>query len=78
MSDFFLGVQSYSFGNRGPHAKFQTPSTTPSGRIWVGLVLLLLVVVVTTGKQSQLPDLALDGSLTKVAFEVLLTIDYEI
>ena len=35
-------MQSYSFGNWGPHAKFQTPSTAPSGRIWVGFLLFLL------------------------------------
>ena len=64
-----LRVQSYYFGNLGLHANFQTPSTTPSRRIWVRvvlLVLLLLVLVVTTGKQSQLPGLAWDGSLTKM------------
>ena len=32
VADFFLGVQSYSFGNSGPHAKIQNPRTTPSGR----------------------------------------------
>ena len=30
--EIFLGVQSYSFGNSGPHAKIQSPRTTPSGR----------------------------------------------
>ena len=40
-------------------AKFQNPSTAPSGIIWVGVL-----VVLTTGKQSQLPGLAWDGSLT--------------
>jgi hypothetical protein len=29
---FFLGMQSYSFGDSGPHAKIQNPRTTPSER----------------------------------------------
>ena len=33
----------------------------------VVVLLLVLVLVVTTGKQSQLPGLALGGSLTTVA-----------
>ena len=60
-------MQFYSFGNWGPHAKFQNPSTAPYGGIWVRDVVLLVVVVVvvvTTRKQSQLPGLAWDGSLT--------------
>ena len=31
-SEICLGVQSYSFGNSGPHAKIQNPRSTPSGR----------------------------------------------
>ena len=31
VSDFFLMFQSYSFGNSGPHAKFQNRSLSPSG-----------------------------------------------
>ena len=31
VSDFFLRFQSYSFGNSGPHAKFQNRSLAPSG-----------------------------------------------
>jgi hypothetical protein len=59
--NFLGGYQNFSkgaslfFGNRGPHAKFHNPRTTPSGRIWVGDILLVLVVVV-----------ARDGSLTKI------------
>ena len=31
VSEFFLRFQSYSFGNSGPHAKFQIRSLTDSG-----------------------------------------------
>jgi hypothetical protein len=30
VSEFYLGFQSYSFGNSGPHAKFQNRSLAPS------------------------------------------------
>ena len=44
------------------YVQFRTPSKAPSGRIWVGVVVLLLV---TTQKQSQLPGLAWDDSDSK-------------
>ena len=69
LTRIFLTVQSYSFGNWGPHAKFQNPSTATSVRIWVRVLVLLLVLVIT-GKQSQLPVLALGGSLTKIEFNL--------
>ena len=31
VSEFCLGFRSYSFGNSGPHAKFQNCSLPPSG-----------------------------------------------
>ena len=31
VSEYFLRFQSYSFGNSGPHAKFQNRSLPPSG-----------------------------------------------
>ena len=31
LSEFVLRFQSYSFGNTGPHAKFQNRSLPPSG-----------------------------------------------
>ena len=43
VSECFLRVQSYSFGNWGLHAKFQNPSTAPSGKFWVGFFLFLLL-----------------------------------
>ena len=39
-----LRMQSYSFGNLEPHAKFQNPSTAPSLRIWVGVIFVLVLV----------------------------------
>ena len=44
VSDFFLRFQSYSFGNSGPHAKFQNRSLAPSrlkGSRWEELFLKL-------------------------------------
>jgi hypothetical protein len=29
VSEIFLGMQSYSFGNSGPYAKIENPRTTP-------------------------------------------------
>ena len=44
VSEFYLRFQSYSFGNSGPHAKFQNRSLAPSrlkGVRWEELDLLV-------------------------------------
>ena len=48
VSDFCLRFQSYSFGNSGPHAKFQNRSLAPSrlfGVRWEELEELILLKV---------------------------------
>ena len=65
LSELLLRVQSYSFCNWGPHAKFQNPSTAPSGRIWVRV---LVVLPHESKVNSQI--LAWGGSLTKTTINV--------
>ena len=43
-------VQSYSFGNGGPNANFQNPSTAPSGKIGVRVLVVVVLHVITTQK----------------------------
>jgi hypothetical protein len=49
-------VVSDFFGNLGPHAKFQNPSTAPSGRIWVVFLLFFLFLPRENKVNSQVWD----------------------
>ena len=46
--NFFFLTPNLIFCDVQPHAKFQTPWTTPSVRIKVGLLVLVLVLVLVT------------------------------
>ena len=46
-------IQSYSFGNWGLHAKFQNPSTAPSGSIWVRSLFLFLFLLLLLPRENK-------------------------